>query len=192
MDSSQPLNGEIIPPQPASPPKPKALEDQILDDLGRERGQQAIDICEALATQSRSVAGIAAEIMRRTDEEHAKRLFFRWRMRSAPLGHLYARAREARAHMLVDEIVEIADEPYAETAADKIKAEAETRKVKIEARKWTAGKYNRLLYGDEPQKHGVQVTINNAAGASALEEIRRRLAKKRKAMLADKRDKPEP
>src|SRR5262245_59363840 len=105
------MSGGVIPAL-KRPLKPKRLEAQILEQLGTEQGRQAIEICEALATQSRSLASIAAEAMDRSDEEHAKRLFFRWRMRCPALGHLYVRAREARAHMLVDEIVEIADEPY--------------------------------------------------------------------------------
>jgi hypothetical protein len=124
-----------------------------------------------------------------TDEGRnaAKCRFYRMKVRSNALATLYARAREARADMLVDELVEIADAPL--PSGDdpvRLKAETERRRLMIDARKWAAGKLNRLLYSDDPQRAGVQVTINNNdSGASALEEIRQRLARMRAALARE-------
>jgi hypothetical protein len=88
--------------------------------------------------------------------------------------------------MLVDELVELADAPL--PAGDdpiRLKAETERRRLQIDARKWAAGKLNRLLYSDDPNRTAVQVNVNAYdSGTPVLEEIRRRLARKRKAMLA--------
>src|SRR5262245_15648806 len=86
--------------------------------------------------------------------------------------------------MLADELVELADAPLPGGEDPiRLKAETERRKLQIDARKWAAGKFNRLLYSDNPERAGVHVTINNPDdGASALEEIRQRIARKRAAL----------
>src|SRR5690606_1022969 len=156
--------------------------------LGAEAADAGIAICQRLATEPRSIGTIAAAVLGLPDDEQgrnaAKCRFYRLKVASSALATLYARAREARADMLVDELVELADAPL--PAGDdpiRLKAETERRRLQIDARKWAAGKLNRRLYSDDPQRPGMQVTINNDAGASALEEIRQRLARKRAAML---------
>jgi hypothetical protein len=139
-----------------------------------------IAICQRLATEPKSIGAIAAAVLGLPDDEQgrhaAKCRFYRLRSRAS------TRAREARADMVVDEIVEIADAPLL-TGSDPIRLKAERRRLQIDARKWAAGKLNRLLYSDDPSKVGVSVTVNNHdGGASALAEIQRRLARKRAAL----------
>jgi hypothetical protein len=58
-------------------------------------------------------------------------------------------------------------------------------RVKMDAMKWMAGKLNRADFGDEPHGQvGISVTVNNDQGASALDEIRQRLNRKRKSIEA--------
>lgn len=71
-----------------------------------------------------------------------------------PLRKQYARAREAQADAFVDEIVDIAD-----TENDSQKA-----RVRIDARKWAAGKARPKVYGDKvnlDHSGEISVTIGN-------------------------------
>jgi hypothetical protein len=173
-----------------SAPRPKSLEQQVAEQLPQPEAAAGIAICKRLATEPRSIGSIGIEVFDLPDTDEgrnaAKCRFYRMKVRSGALATLYARAREARADMLVDELVEIADAPL--PAGDdpvRLKAETERRRLMIDARKWAAGKLNRLLYSDDPRGAGVQVTINNNdSGVSALEEIRQRLARKRAALQA--------
>lgn len=64
---------------------------------------------------------------------------YRWLNRHEEFSKLYTRARESRADIMAEEIIEIADK------AD----DANIARVQIDARKWLAGKYNRKLYGEK-------------------------------------------
>lgn len=57
----------------------------------------------------------------------------------------YARAREARAERLVDEMLRMADEPSSDAAA------AMDKRVRVDTRKWLAQKLFRRVYGDRVQ-----------------------------------------
>lgn len=63
---------------------------------------------------------------------------FKWLAENQEFADNYARAREAQADYHADEIIEIAD-----TEADSNKA-----RVRIDARKWVAGKMKPKKYGD--------------------------------------------
>lgn len=64
---------------------------------------------------------------------------FKWLAERPDTAEQYARARETQADAIVDEIVEIAD-----TEDDSAKA-----RVRIDARKWVAGKMRPKKYGDK-------------------------------------------
>jgi hypothetical protein len=190
MHELKPFNGVINP--PVSSPRPKTLEEQVADQLPPAEAAAAIDICKRLATEPKSIGTIAAAVLGLPDDEQgrhaAKCRFYRLKVASSALASLYARAREARADMLVDELVELADAPL--PAGDdpiRLKAETERRRLQIDARKWAAGKLNRLLYSDDPNRTAVQVNVNNYDdGRASLEVIRERLARKRAALEQQK------
>ncbi len=78
---------------------------------------------------------------------------FRWLASDADFREQYTRAREDQADTFVDEIIHIAD-----TVED-----AQAARVRIDARKWVAGKQRPKKYGDKLDvEHGgtVTVTIN--------------------------------
>jgi hypothetical protein len=64
---------------------------------------------------------------------------FRWLSASAEAADQYVRARETQADTLVDEIIEIADDRS---------LDANDRRVRIDARKWVAGKMRPKVYGE--------------------------------------------
>lgn len=75
-----------------------------------------------------------------------------WLAKNGDFVEQYARAREAQADHFVDEIVEIAD-----TEGDANKA-----RVRIDARKWVAGKQRPKKYGDKlvaDLNHGAQDSL---------------------------------
>jgi terminase small subunit-like protein len=176
-----------------SPPRPKSLEEQVADQLPQEDAHAAVVICQRLATEPRSVGAIGAAVWGLPDNDagrHAAQCrFYRLKVASPALTRLYAHARESRADLLVDQLTELADAPLPESPDGMAaKAEVERRKLQIDVRKWQASRFNRGVYADQPERAGVHVTINDRGGASALEEIRQRLARKREALERAKAD----
>lgn len=104
--------------------------------LGRPSGftQEIADaICERLS-DGESLRTICDD-----DNMPSKSMVFRWLGKNADFRDQYARARETQADVLVDEIVAIAD-----SEPDPNKA-----RIRIDARKWTAGKMKPKVYGDK-------------------------------------------
>lgn len=108
----------------------------------------ADDICERLAN-GESLRVICA------GEEHPRQAtVFRWLAANEEFREQYARAREAQADTLADEIVGIADDgsnDFMETKdGPKYDAEAVARsKLRVDARKWVAAKLKPKVYGDK-------------------------------------------
>ena len=82
----------------------------------------------------------------------------------------YARAREAQADLLVDEMISIADDATNDYM-DKVNSEGETKRVldsehiqrsrlRIDTRKFIASKLRPKVYGDAAKKEEVEVNIN--------------------------------
>lgn len=72
----------------------------------------------------------------------AKGTVFVWLRDKPEFLAMYTAAREDQADALADEIIEIADKPY------KTKAEIAQARMKIDTRKWVAGKLRPKKYGD--------------------------------------------
>lgn len=128
--------------EPAEPPK----------EPGRpsEYSQAVADlICEALA-EGHSLRAICA-----ADEMPAKSTVFKWLREQKTFSDQYARAREAQADCLFDDILEIADDGRNDTYTDD---EGRTRtdhdviarsKLRVDARKWMAAKLRPRVYGEK-------------------------------------------
>ena len=82
--------------------------------------------------------------------------FRAWRLEREELQTQYARARAERAQHRADEIIEIADDE---------EIPVESRKVRIDARKWEASKLDRANYGDRQQvEHSGGVRLDVVTG----------------------------
>jgi len=92
----------------------------------------ADEICRRVS-EGRSLRSVCRDADMPTDETVRQ-----WRLADAEFSAQYARAREARAEVLADEIVEIAD-----TAED-----AQLARLRVDARKWAASKLDPKRYGD--------------------------------------------
>lgn len=99
-----------------------------------------------------------------------KATVFRWLAGNAALGDQYARAREAQADALVDEMLDIADDARNDWMERRGEDDAgyiangehiQRSKLRIDARKWIAGKMRPKVYGDriEVEAKNFNVTI---------------------------------
>lgn len=91
-------------------------------------------ICERLAD------GESLRSICRDDDMPAKSTVFKWLGLIPAFADQYARARETQADSLADDIVDIADDKG---------LEPNDKRVRIDARKWLAGKLRPKAYGDK-------------------------------------------
>jgi hypothetical protein len=101
-------------------------------------GQETADtICEMLA-DGKSLRAICRE-----DGMPNKATVFRWLNRNEAFSDQYARAREAQADSLFDDMLEIADghgERVDETGKTLLATDVQRDRLAVETRKWMAGK----------------------------------------------------
>lgn len=109
-----------------------------------------------------------------------------WLDRFPEFAEKYARAREAATEDMLEDIIEIADNP---------KLEAQDKRVRIDARKWAMSKLKPKKYGD---KVGVEhtgpgggaVQVEHTANVSSIAQQMRELAAQRAAQGAADASKP--
>ena len=107
-------------------------------------------ICQLFATGPATVRGVCAEVGIATE------VFFIWLNKYEYFSKQYARAKEAQAQLLADEIVEVARTPMlGQVVTDKPQGVetrtgdmVEHRKLLVDALKWKASKLAPKLYGD--------------------------------------------
>lgn len=134
-------------------------------------------ICERLAEGESLRAICAAEDM------PSKGTVFRWLAQSTEFRDQYARAREAQADTLADEIVDIADDGRNDKYVDdegrpRVDQDVIARsRLRVDARKWVAAKLKPKVYGDKsttevsglnggPIDMAVSININPVRGSS--------------------------
>lgn len=144
----------------------KSDEDRLVEIEGRETADQYMRTLEELIytkslSQACKIEGCLSE-----------RTFHRVKNRSREAWQLYTRARSTRADHRFDNLLE---------RLDKIK-DPQRARVMLEAEKWLIGKQNKGLYGDDMTINGdIQHHVTHTV-SSALDEIRKRLDRKRKAI----------
>lgn len=121
--------------------------------------ETADTICERIAC-GESLRAICAD-----EALPAMSTVFKWLNEQQAFSEQYARAREAQAETLADEIVEIADEVCTTVRADKHNTKADDEdgntdvvfdsaavarnRLRVDARKWVASKLKPKKYGDK-------------------------------------------
>ena len=121
-------------------------------------------ICERLA-DGESLRGICSE-----EEFPSKGAFFRWVAKSDDLADQYARAREVQGDTLFDDMLDIADDARNDWMERRGEDDAgwvangeniQRSKLRIDARKWMAGKLRPKKYGDKLDlNHGGSFNVN--------------------------------
>lgn len=84
---------------------------------------------------------------------------FKWRRVNEEFDHAYAQAREMRAELWADEIIDIADEPAKDMAA------VTRARLRVDTRKWLLSKLLPKIYGDKLEVSG-NVTLSALIEAS--------------------------
>lgn len=123
----------------------------------------ALIICERLA-DGESLKAICED-----DDMPARSTVFKWLAESETFSDMYARAREEQADAIFDEILNIADDGRNDWMERRGEEDAgwvtngeniQRAKLRIEARKWMAGKLRPKKYGEKLElEHGGQVTL---------------------------------
>lgn len=110
----------------------------------------------------------------------ARSTFYFWMSNYRDVLDMYTRAREERADLYADEIIDIADAPLEmlpdddkeATEEDKAKARKalEQRRQMIDARKWAAAKLNPKVYSERQNLDvNANVKVSHEAALQALE-----------------------
>jgi hypothetical protein len=92
---------------------------------------------------------------------------------------MYARARQERADLLADEIVEIADDGRNDTYVDdegKVRVDHDViarSRLRVDARKWVAAKLKPRVYGDKLELSGEIGTPTKLSDDQLLERLQR-------------------
>lgn len=111
------------------------------------------------------IAGIAAgaSLRRMLDDNGiAYATWYRALEADSVIAERYARAKEAQADALADEIVDIADGRDGDS-------DPASRRVRVDARKWVAAKLRPKVWGDRVQHdHDGAVALNHNVDMSAL------------------------
>ncbi len=105
-------------------------------------------ICERIAK------GESLNRMCKGDDMPAQSSVFKWLTEHKDFSEKYTRAREAQADVLFDEILEIADsqedDVYIKDGQEFTNHDVIARaKLRVDARKWMAGKLRPKVYGDK-------------------------------------------
>lgn len=118
---------------------------------------QAGRICELIATSTQGLRAICAENYESGDVPKSPSTVYKWLSTHTDFAEQYARAREAQAHLLAEEQVEIADdgrndwmERHGENNIGwQVNGEHVQRsKLRIDTRKWIASKLHPKVYGE--------------------------------------------
>jgi hypothetical protein len=87
--------------------------------------------------------GISLRKLCKSDKFPNASTVYVWLDRFPSFAEQYTRAREAATEDMLEDILEIADDP---------KVEVQDKRVRIDTRKWIMGKLKPKKYGDAPQK----------------------------------------
>lgn len=113
-------------------------------------------ICHEIATTTKSIQKICDE---NEDFPASKKSIFEWRLKHKGFGDLYTRARQERAEIFVEELLDIADNPSPDWGRDRLR---------IDTRKWIACKMIPKTYGDKID-HNHDITIRQEDALKELE-----------------------
>ena len=120
-------------------------------------------ICDEIATSTRSIRAICAQ-----EGMPDPATVYRWRNTRPEFCEHYARAKEAQAELLVEELIEIADDSSQDTIETEQGAFPNKEwilraKLRVDTRKWLAMKLLPKKYGDKLEvEHGGKVALTLA------------------------------
>ena len=135
--------------------------------------EQAVAVCRMMA-DGKSLKDACAE-----EGMPARSTFYKWMSDYKEVSDMYTRAREERADLMADEILNIADAPLDLAEDDNeddgaaktlFRRAMEQRKQMIDARKWAAAKLNPKTYSDRTtHDHTGKLTFSHEKAIAELE-----------------------
>lgn len=146
-----------------------------LDQLPPHKLAIGLQICDAIAEQPRGLHHICRE----NPDWPTSKTFYEWLKLSPQLRDRYACARDLQADLIVDEIIQIADDTASDWIEDedgKVRVDNEAvqrSRLRIDSRKWLAGKLNPKKYGD---RQVIEHDISDGLAARMEAAEQRRLA----------------
>lgn len=107
-----------------------------------------IEVCNIMSTSHLGIVKICKQV------GIGSVSFYNWLDESEANKKRYARAREAQADLLVEEMIELSDDKSGDTLSTKIgeqgnAANVARAKLQVETRKWLSGKLKPKKYGDK-------------------------------------------
>lgn len=126
------------------------------------------EICDAIATDSKGIRNLCKLNPHWPDRS----TIFRHLAKSKSFGDLYARSKRAQVELMVDEMVEVADDNSSDVTFDKKKGSVidhehiNRARLRIDTRKWIACKLIPRVYGDRQI-----IEENNSHADETLKEV---------------------
>lgn len=129
-------------------------------------------ICYKIATTNKGIR----QLVRENTEFPQASTIFKWRLENKEFSDLYLKAKQNQVEVLIDEILEIADDvshDRVENDNGKIVANNEyvnRSRLRIETRKWLAGKLSPRIYGEKVFNEG-DLTLKHEEALKQLKEL---------------------
>jgi hypothetical protein len=129
---------------------------------GKETGRPAFEfnqgyadiLCDLISANSMSVGAICRNMKEQDPNFPGKTTIFKWLANNEDFANQYTRAKKAQAELLVDEIIEIADERAFDTKINDLGYQMpdheymQRSRLRIDTRKWLACKLIPKVYGE--------------------------------------------
>jgi len=115
-------------------------------------------LCATIAESTQSLAGIVKRLQEQQPDFPSVATIYRLLRDNEDFAIQYTRAKEDQSDILVDEMLDIADDDSGDCEG---MVSAQRSKIKIETRKWIASKLKPKLYGDRGDRVQLNVQINN-------------------------------
>jgi hypothetical protein len=156
-------------------------------DAGRTDGftaEIADRFCELVATSKQSLRTICAQ-----EGMPSVATILRWLRVRAEFREQYQIAKQEQAELMVEEILEIADDGSNDTRTDDKGKETvctdvlQRSKLRVDARKWLAAKLFPKKYGDRAEPAAQRAKAEAHAAVTLTEAKRREIIERRRAAL---------
>jgi hypothetical protein len=127
-------------------------------------------ICERIAD------GESLRTICQSDDMPGRSTVFRWLAAHKTFQDQYARAREEQADALFDEILQIADDGRNDSYTDdegNVRTDHDViarSRLRVDSRKWMAGKLRPKVYGDKIQQE-IDATVTTRALPASVDEF---------------------
>jgi hypothetical protein len=167
---------------PPSPAEPISGGHEDRPATGRFTPEVGDRFCQKVATSKQSLRTICA-----MDGMPSVTTILRWLRERPDFREEYRIAKQEQAELMVEEILEIADDGSNDTRTDEKGREIvctdvlQRSKLRVDARKWLASKLLPKKYGDKVEAAGARPEIH--AGVTLTEAKRKELIARRRAAL---------